>query len=141
MYPLSKGRREWIADKSGIKITELIIDPLLKNAKEMLLAYINESGKLYNGKKVLEIKQKIESYDESDTSDSDSDGLSSDSENSDSDDGKYKKIKYDKSKQYDQTLVLNMQTAHDIRMIIDNKTLHESVLRHICPFFKLNIGI
>ena len=141
MYPLSKGRREWIADKSGIKITELIIDPLLKNAKEMLLAYINESGKLYNGKKVLDIKQKIEFDDDSDTSDSDSDGLSSDSENSDSDDGKYKKIKYDKSKQYDQTLVLNMQTAHDIRMIIDNKTLHESVLRHICPFFKLNIGI
>jgi hypothetical protein len=26
-------------------------------------------------------------------------------------------------------------------MIIDNRSLHESILKHICPFFKLSILI
>ena len=140
MYPLSKGRKEWITDKSGIKITELLIDPLLKNAKEMLLAYIKESGKLYNGKKII---NKIKDSESEDDTSSDSDSTleldsSSESDNCDSDD---ENPKYDKSKKYDQSLVLNMQTAHDIRMIIDNRSLHESILKHICPFFKLSILI
>jgi len=149
MYPISKGRREWIADKSGIKITELIIDPLLKNAREMLIAYIKETGKMHDGKKVL-VKNKYaieieldttSSFEESDFStDYDSGSESSESDSgSDFEDEKPKKIKYDKSRMFDQSLVHNMQTAHDIRMIIDNKTLHESILKHICPFFKLNI--
>lgn len=136
MYPLSKGRKEWITDKSGIKITELLIDPLLKNAKEMLLAYIKESGKLYNGKKIINKIKDSESEDDT-SSDSESDS-SSESDNFDTDE---EKPKHDKSRKYDQALVFNMQTAHDIRMIIDNRSLHESILKHICPFFKLNILI
>jgi len=137
MYPISKGRREWIADKSGIKITELIIDPLLKNAKEMLIAYIKEAGKLHDGKKILKSKE-IE-FDSDSFINDDSDSYTDDE--SDSDNSMKKNIKYDKSRLFDQSLVHNMQTGHDIRMIIDNKTLHESVLKHICPFFKLNIVI
>jgi hypothetical protein len=139
MYPISKGRREWIADKSGIKITELIIEPLLKNARDMLLAYIKESGKLHDGNKVIDKKLDDDSYSDEDDSDLDD---STDDFNSESDeDNRPKKVKYDKSRQFDQSLVHNMQTAHDIRMMIDNKTLHENVLKHICPFFKLNISI
>ena len=139
MYPLSKGRREWITDKSGIKITELIIDPLLKNAREMLLVYIKEAGDLHNGTKILNEKSS-QSFD-SDDSDLESNESSYESsyDSYDDEDEKKPKVKYDKSRKYDQSLVLNMQTAHDIRMIIDNKELHKNVLRHICPFFKLNI--
>jgi len=133
MYPISKGRREWIADKSGIKITELIIDPLLKNAKDMLIAYIKEAGKLHDGKKILDEIEYESDYSVTESYSSESD--------SDSEDEKSEKIKYNKSRMFDQSLVHNMQTAHDIRMIIDNKTLHESVLKNICPFFKLNIVI
>jgi hypothetical protein len=137
MYPLSKGRREWITDKSGIKITELIIDPLLKNAREMLLVYIKEAGDLHNGTKILTEKSSY-SFD-SDDSDLESSDSDDSSDSSDDEEEKKPKVKYDKSRKYDQSLVLNMQTAHDIRMIIDNKELHKNVLRHICPFFKLNI--
>jgi len=142
MYPISKGRREWIADKSGIKITELIIDPLLKNAKEMLIAYIKETGKLHDGTKELDDMIAISSSSSSNSEfDSEFDVESETScSDSDNDASIRKKIKYDKSRMFDQSLVSNMQTAHDIRMIIDNKTLHEGVLKNICPFFKLKIG-
>jgi len=104
---------------------------------------------MHDGKKVL-VKNKYaieieldttSSFEESDFStDYDSGSESSESDSgSDFEDEKPKKIKYDKSRMFDQSLVHNMQTAHDIRMIIDNKTLHESILKHICPFFKLNI--
>lgn len=124
MHTVSKGRREWIADKSGVKITELIINPLLKNAKNMLNAYIKEAGKMHDGTKILSEESEYDDSDESISSYNDSD-----SENE----------KYDKTKLHDPELLKNMQVATNIRAIIDNNTLHKDILTHICPFFKLNV--
>jgi hypothetical protein len=45
---ISKSKNEWISDKSGIKLTKLIIDPLLKEVVNMLNEYIKTGSKIDN---------------------------------------------------------------------------------------------
>jgi hypothetical protein len=119
---MSKDINEWITDKSGVKIMELIIDPLLNNANKLLKEYIVECGIVNN--------RHIESND----SDNFIQNNSSDSESdeSESDESECSNNKISK-------LIYNMQTAQDIRIMINNKKLHKEVLNYICPYFKINI--
>ena len=43
---LNDGDDEWITDKSGIKITNYIISPMLKSVEAIMKKYIKEKGKL-----------------------------------------------------------------------------------------------
>lgn len=72
-------KNEWITDKSGIKVTDIIIDPTLKIVDEMLDEYLEEAAKksekvdeleideisklMYNKQRAMEIKIKIENND------------------------------------------------------------------------------
>jgi len=145
---------EWITDKSGVKITDLIIDPLLVNTKTILMSYVKRCGQLHDGTKVLSDEEDDDENDSSDssndcdsdfenesTSDDNTDSNTSDSDSETSSDKKEKPklVKYDTSRMGDKILVDNMDSAMKIRLMIDNKTLHDKVLKYICPFFKLNI--
>ena len=45
---LKDGNPEWVKDKSGTKLTKLIISPLMKKVKEMLIERVNELDELNN---------------------------------------------------------------------------------------------
>lgn len=134
---ISKEKNEWISDKSGVKIMDLIITPLLSNAKKILNEYtkkcaemnIKINKKLNKGK---QLKYKYMSN-VSNASDYSSNSSSSSSDSSDdSVDSCMNQLKCE-------TNVKNMQTAYEIRLSIDSKELHKNVLRYICPYFKINI--
>ena len=45
---LKDGNPEWVKDKSGTKLTKLIISPLMKKVKEMLIERVNELDEINN---------------------------------------------------------------------------------------------
>lgn len=101
---MSKGKNEWISDKSGVKIMELIIIPLLCNAKIILKKYIEKcnalNNKYYSSKDDMEISDFRSNVG---------------------------------------NRVESMQHALDIIISIDEKSMHDKVLRYICPYFQINI--
>lgn len=112
MKGIEKGKKEWIEDRSGKKILNLIIDPLVDKAKQFLATHSNNCNDLFKGEKL------------------NSDYDSEDSEFSESD-------KYDRSRIGDYNLITDMETIVDINKVIGDRSLHDKILKYICPFFKL----
>jgi len=59
---LKDGNPEWVTDKSGIKLTKLIISPMMKKVKEMLLENISDINNKNNEEEVddVEIKENVQ---------------------------------------------------------------------------------
>jgi hypothetical protein len=55
---LKDGNPEWVKDKSGIKLTKLIITPLMEKVKEMLIDHTNKLDELNNDPETDEIEAK-----------------------------------------------------------------------------------
>lgn len=107
----TSGRSEWIADKSGVKLTNYIITPILNEIGVMLKKYACSSK------------------------------LSSESDNSsDSSGSEYsmKSIKINK-KFPDHRKIEILTTIKKILLLIANRELHKSVLRYISPYFGYDI--
>lgn len=113
MSKMSTGKKEWVVDKNGIKVTNLIINPLLSKTSKTLSTYIEKCGELSRGEAL--------------------------NPDYDSDDSNYSKSdKYNKSRMYDEDLVKEMSTAKKIMDVIEQGELHTQILKFICPFFKLD---
>lgn len=87
---------EWVTDSKGVKITTLIITPLLDKIREMMINFINENHDIM-----------------SDTSELDDNEM-------------------DK-------LLDRMKYANSIIYDINQKYLHDEILKYIAPRFKINI--
>ena len=129
MKGIEKGKKEWTEDKCGAKIMNLIIDPLLIKVKKILGTHSSNCYKKINS---LDFgnnsqKNKLNEDSESDELDSDYDSGSSNSD----------KSIYKKSNDY---LLTEMETIMDIRETIDKRTLHDKLLKFICPYFKLQLN-
>jgi hypothetical protein len=113
MSKMSTGKKEWVVDKNGIKVTNLIINPLLSKTSKTLSTYIEKCEELSRGEAL--------------------------NPDYDSDDSNYSKSdKYNKSRMYDEDLVKEMSTAKKIMDVIEQGELHTQILKFICPFFKLD---
>lgn len=118
---LLKNKTDWRYDKKGIKVCNIIVNPLLINIKTILKKYNNDINDMISGK---------------------TSGYFSEDEDGYESEGDYKRHKKN-HRELDNNdklkLVNNQKTATQIITEIDNKILAKDILKYISPHLSLSL--